>query len=128
MRYGSGRRPTAWTARRAGWRQPPAAVNRFRTALEGRRSYRLGGRLSLRPMIEVGLRQDDGDAETGAGIDVGGGVAVADTGTGLAVDVRVRTLVVHHAEGYRERGVALSFSYNPTPSTPLGLTARVAPS
>ena len=105
-----------------------AAVNRLRTGLEGRRSYTLGGRLSLRPMIEVGFRQDGGDAETGAGIDVGGGGAVADTASGLAVDVRVRTLVVHQAEGYRERGVALSFSYNPTPSTPLGLTARVAPS
>ena len=105
-----------------------AAVSRFRTGLEGSRDYTLGGRLSLRPMVEVGFRQDAGDAETGAGMDIGGGVVVADTGTGLAVDVRVRMLVVHQAEGFRERGVALSFSYNPTPSTPLGFTAKVAPS
>ena len=105
-----------------------AAVSRFRTGLEGSRDYALGGRLSLRPMVEVGFRQDGGDAETGAGMDVGGGVVVADGPTGLAVDVRVRTLVVHQAEGFRERGVAVSFSYNPTPSTPLGFTARVAPS
>ena len=105
-----------------------AAVTRFRTGLEGSRDYTLGGRLSLRPSVEVGLRHDGGDAETGAGMDIGGGLVVADAGTGLAVDVRVRMLVVHQAEGFRERGMAVSLSYNPTPSTPLGLTARVAPS
>ena len=69
-----------------------------------------------------------GDAETGAGMDVGGGLVVSDASTGLAVDLRVRTLVLHQAAGFRERGMALSLSYNPTPSTPLGLTAKVAPS
>ena len=37
-------------------------------------------------------------------------------------------LVVHQAAGFRERGMAVSLSWNPTPSTPLGLVARVAPS
>ena len=104
-----------------------AAVTRFRTGLEGARDYTLG-RLSLRPSVEVGLRHDGGDAETGAGLDVGGGLVVSDASTGLTVDVRVRMLVLHQADGFSERGMALSLSYNPTPSTPLGLTARVAPS
>ena len=105
-----------------------AAVTRFRTGLEGSRAYTLAGRVSLTPSVEVGLRHDGGDAETGAGMDVGAGLIVSDTSTGLAVDVRVRTLLVHQAEGFRERGVAVSLSYNPTPSTPLGFVARVAPS
>ena len=105
-----------------------AAVTRFRTGLEGARTYTLAGRLSLTPSVEVGLRHDGGDAETGAGMDVGAGLVVSDAGTGLAVDVRVRTLLVHQAEGFSERGVAVSLSYNPTPSTPLGFVARVAPS
>ena len=105
-----------------------AAVTRFRTGLEGSRAYTLAGRLSLRPSGEVGLRHDGGDAETGAGMDVGAGLIVSDASTGLAVDVRVRTLLVHQAEGFRERGMALSLSYNPTPSTPLGFTAKLAPS
>ena len=105
-----------------------AAVTRFRTGLEGSRAYTPAGRLSLRPSVEVGLRHDGGDAETGAGMDVGAGLIVSDASTGLAVDVRVRTLLMHQAEGFRERGMALSLSYNPTPSTPLGFTARVAPS
>ena len=52
----------------------------------------------------------------------------ADSPTGLSVDVRMRMLVVHQAAGFRERGVALSLGYDPTPSTPLGFAARVAPS
>ncbi|MCY3818016.1 MAG: hypothetical protein OXH52_01445, partial [Gammaproteobacteria bacterium] len=51
-----------------------------------------------------------------------------DTVTGLSLDVRVRTLVVHQADGFTERGISLSFGWDPTPSSPLGLTARVAPS
>ncbi len=104
-----------------------AAVTRFRTGLEGSREFVLGGRISLRPSAEVGLRHDGGDAETGAGMDVGGGLVVSDSSTGLAVDVRVRMLVVHQAEGFRERGMAVSLRYDPTPSTPLGFMARVAP-
>ena len=105
-----------------------AAVTRFRTGLEAARDYALAGRLSLRPSIEVGLRHDGGDAETGAGLDIGGGLVMSDASTGLAVDLRVRMLVMHQAEGFRERGMAFSLSYNPTPSSPLGFTARVAPS
>ena len=59
---------------------------------------------------------------------MGAGLIVSDSSTGLSVDVRVRTLLVHQAEGFRERGMALSLSYNPTPSSPLGFVARVAPS
>ena len=105
-----------------------AGVTRVRTALEGSRGFTIGGRLSLRPSVEVGLRRDGGDAETGAGMDVGGGLVFTDTVTGLSLDVRVRTLVVHQAEGFTERGMSLSFGWDPTPSSPLGLTAKVAPS
>ena len=105
-----------------------AAVTRFRTGLEGSRAYTLAGRVSFKPSVEVGLRHDGGDAETGAGMDVGGGLVVSDRATGLAVDVRVRTLLVHQAEGFSERGVSLSLSYNPTPSSPLGFRAKVVPS
>jgi len=105
-----------------------AGVTRVRTALEGSRGFTLGGgRLSLTPSVEVGLRRDGGDAETGAGMDVGGGLAFTDTVTGLSLDVRVRTLVVHQADGFSDRGMSLSFGWDPTPSSPLGLTARVAP-
>ena len=81
----------------------------------------------MRPSVEAALRHDGGDAETGAGIDIGGGLKVADAPSGLSVDIQLRTLVVHQAEGFREHGVAVSFSYNARPSTPLGLRARISP-
>ena len=106
-----------------------AGATRMRTALEGSRGFTLGGdRLSLRPTVEVGLRRDGGDAETGAGLDVGGGLAVTDAALGLSLDVRVRTLLVHQAEGFAERGLSVSFGWDPTPSSPFGLSARLAPS
>ena len=104
-----------------------AAVNRLRTAIEGSQNMRVGERMALTPSVEVGIRQDGGDAETGTGMDVGAGLVFADAVTGLSVDVRVRTLVVHQAEGFAERGVSIAVSYNPTPSTPLGFSASVSP-
>ncbi len=105
-----------------------AGMTRVRTALEASRGFTVGGRVSLTPSVEVALRQDGGDAETGTGMDVGSGLVFTDSVTGLSLDVRVRTLVVHQAEGFTERGMSLSFGWDPTPSSPLGLTARVAPS
>ena len=105
-----------------------AVVTRVRTALEASRGYVVGHGIALRPSLEVGLRRDGGDAETGRGADVAASLIASDPRTGLSVDVRVRTLLVHQDEGFRERGVSVSFSYDPTPSTPLGFTARVAPS
>ena len=106
-----------------------AGVTRVRTALAGSRGFTLGGgRLSLTPSVEVGLRRDGGDAETDAGMDVSGGLAFTDTVTGLSLDVGVRTLLVHQAKGVSERGVTLAGSCDPTPSTPLSFTTNVAPS
>ena len=82
-----------------------------------------------RPFYSANLKlagQDGGDAETGRGMDIGGGLAFTDSVTGLSLDVRMRTLVVHQAEGFTERGTSLSFGWDPTPSSPLGFTARVA--
>ena len=105
-----------------------ASVTRLRTGLEGSRGYTLGNVLSLKPIVEVALRHDGGDADTGAGMDLGGGLTASAPLMGLSVDVRVRTLLVHQAEGFRDRGMSVSFGYNPTPGTPLGFAAKVAPS
>ena len=104
-----------------------AAVSRLRTALEGSQSMTIAKRMALTPSVEIGIRQDGGDAETGRGMDLGAGLVLADGVTGLAVDIRVRRLLIHQAEGFAESGMSISVSYNPTPSTPLGFTARVSP-
>ncbi len=92
-----------------------SSVTRVRTALEGSGGFTFGSGLSLKPSVEVGLRHDGGDAESGSGLDLGGGLVVADASTGLVVDVRARTLLAHEAEGFSERGVSVQFSWNPSP-------------
>ena len=105
-----------------------AAVTRVRTGLEASRAFRFERGVSLQPSLEVGLRRDGGDAETGAGVDIGGGLVMAAASTGLAVDLRVRMLLAHQADEFRERGLSIAVRYDPTPATPLGLTATVTPS
>ena len=105
-----------------------AVVTRLRAGLEASRGYDLRSGLSLQPSMEVGLRQDDGNAETGAGVDVAGGLIFSIPSRGIKADLRVRSLIMHQDQDYRERGVLVSFSYDPKPSTPLGMTVSVAPS
>ena len=104
-----------------------AAGTRFRTDLDGSRGFTFSG-LPLRPSLEVWLRHDGGDAETGSGIDIGGGLVVSNPLLGLSADVRARMLLVHQAEGFRDRGVSRAFSFDPAPETPLGFLAKVTPS
>ena len=105
-----------------------ATVTRFRTGLEASRDYTFQRGLLLQPSLGVGLRRDGGDAETGAGVDVGGGLIVSDRLTGLSADIRVRMLLAHQDEEFSERGLSVSFSFDPTPTTPLGFLAKVTPS
>ena len=41
--------------------------------------------------------------------------------------MRIRRLLVHETAGLAESGMAVSVSYDPSPKTPLGFTARVSP-
>ena len=104
-----------------------AAVSRLRTTLEGSQTMTIADRMALTASVEIGIRRDRRDTETRTGIDLGAGVVFADAVAELSVDVRLRTLVVHQADGFAERGMAISVSYNPTPTAPLDFTARVSP-
>ena len=88
-------------------------VTRLRLGLESSRPFRLEGGAQLRPSIEVAVRQDGGDAETGFGVDVGGGIAWTDPRRGLSVDLRGRGLVTHDAKGFREAGLSGSLLWEP---------------
>ena len=76
------------------------------------------------PSFEVGLRRDGGDAETGFGADVGGGLAFSAPASGLSMDVSARGLLAHEASGFREWGASAGLGYDPDPS-PHGLTASL---
>ena len=85
-------------------------TSRLRVMLEGSGSMPLSGGV-LRPSLEAGLRYDDGDAETGAGIEVGGGLGYA--AGRLAVQVNGRVLLAHEDTEYEEWGFSGSIAYRP---------------
>ncbi len=99
-----------------------ADVTRLRLALDGSWRFVLEGGPALTPSLELGVRHDGGDAETGFGVDIGGGLVFADPKRGLTFDVSARALVAHEESGYRERGIAAALSFDPLPSTDRGLT------
>ncbi len=90
----------------AGLAATDADAHRLRLVLEGSQRIGLAEGRHLTPTVEVGVRHDWGDAETGLGIEVGGRVQYADPGLGLTVEGAVRALVAHEAEAYDEWGAS----------------------
>ena len=89
-------------------------VTRIRLLLEGSRSFEAGEGAIFTPTGEVGLRHDGGDAETGTGLEVGAGGRLI-FGP-LTVEGKIRTLVVHEDQGYREWGASGAIRYRPVAS------------
>ncbi len=103
-----------------------ADVTRLRLGLEGGWPVALDRFGHLTPTLAVGARHDGGDAETGFGMELGGGLAWHAPAFGLALNLEGRTLLTHRDEDFRDQGVAASFTFDPDPATPLGpsLTVR----
>ena len=103
-------------------------VTRLRLGLEG--SYRIameslsragrGNGASLVPKVEIGARHDGGDAETGFGVEVGGGIAWVDPSLGLSLDVSGRTLLAHENDDLKDRGFSAALGFDPAPATQRG--------
>ena len=108
--------------RTAGLAAASADVARLRLKLDGSWRFVLADDAALTPSLDLGVRHDGGDAETGFGVDLGGGLAFADTKRGLTFDLSARTLVAHEESGFRERGITAALGFDPRPSTDLGLT------
>ena len=67
----------------------------------------------MSPNVELGVRYDDGDAETGFGMELGGGVRYADAALGLSVETKARALIAHEDGQYQEWGLSGSVSLDP---------------
>ncbi len=60
----------------------------------------------VRPYVEANVRQDGGSAETGLGMELGGGVRVSVPAWHLKGEVRSRGLVLHAEDGFTEWGIS----------------------
>ena len=90
-----------------------ARTSRLRVMLEGSGSMPLASGGVLTPTLAASLRYDGGDAETGAGIEVGRGLAYA-VGQ-LAVEGKARALLAHEDTEYEEWGFSGSIRHLPRP-------------
>ena len=100
----------------------------LRTGIEGSRRFVLGGDtdgMVIEPSFELGARLDGGDAETGLGVDLGGGLAFAAPRQGVALDLKGRGLIAHEASGFREWGASAALTWDPRPETDRGLALRL---
>ena len=90
-----------------------ADASRVRLLLTGRHRHALATGAELTPNVELGLRYDDGAAETGAGVELGGGLRYADPALGLTVEATARALLAHEDSGYEEWGMGGSLQLDP---------------
>ena len=105
-----------------------ADVTRLRLGVESTLRLAFGDSMRLVPSFEAGVRHDGGDAERGFGVDMGGGVSWSYPAWGISAEFRVRGLVTHEAEGFREWGASGSVIYDADPGSEKGLRISLAPS
>ena len=101
-----------------------AKVSRLRLMLEGVRVFEVAPGATLTPSGQIGLRHDEGDAETGFGLDMSAGIRYA--AGRLTIEGTVRTLVAHEDSAYEEWGASGAIRMTPDPSGH-GLSLTVAP-
>ena len=94
-------------------------------ALEASRPVGLGGGAVLTPSLKVGVRHDGGDAETGFGLDLGGGLALSDPKRGLQAELSGRGLLAHRSKGFRDLGFSGSLAWEGKPSSDRGAKLRL---
>ena len=99
------------------------ATTRMRLGLRAAWQRTLASGATLSPRIEAGVRHDGGDAETGIGLEVGGGIAFADPARGLSMSMDVRTLALHEDGNFKDWGLSLGLSWDPRPETKRGCSA-----
>ena len=102
-------------------------TSRLRLALEGSRAFAVGTSRMLTPTLDLGLRHDGGDAETGAGVDLGGTLRYADAHLGLTAEASGRWLLAHEDAAYREWGASATVRVDPGTSG-RGLSLSLQPS
>ncbi len=80
-------------------------LGRLRMSLQASRDYAFPAGGSLTPWGELGVRHDGGDGDTGAGVELGGGLRYRNPATGWTAEGHGRWLATHAGGLEREGGV-----------------------
>ena len=102
-----------------------ATVTRLRAGMEASWQIGLASGAMLTPGLEAGVRHDGGDAEQGAGIELGASLAFRDPASGFAMDLSARKLIAHDDDEFEENGLAASFIFDPRPDSARGLSVSL---
>ena len=97
-----------------------AEVTRLRLGLEG---FWQGLEIAdgaLVPTFEIGVRQDEGDAETGMGAHVGAALAWSDPASGLSAEASAQGLLTHEDKGLRKREFSGALIWDLRPGSEFG--------
>ena len=105
-----------------------AAAWLARLGVEGSRSVAFADGSTLTPLLEIALRFDGGDAETGYGADFGGGFSFTDSSRKARIDLRGRGLLTHDAPDFKEWGMSASFLWDPQPQNHGGFSLSLTQS
>ena len=103
-----------------------AQVHRARLLLEASHSWQPQPDERLGTSLELGARVDGGDADEGAGAELGVGLEYSNTRLGLRAQWRAQGLLAHSASGFEEWGTSLNVEFDPGVSG-RGLALTLAP-
>ena len=88
-----------------------ADTSRMRLALEGSRSFEFEGGSLLTGTLELGGLADAGDAETGAGAELGAGLAYQHPG-GIDIQAHGHMLLTHEESEFEQWGASLAVTFD----------------
>ena len=100
-------------------------ASRQRLLIEGAHVQKLASGATLTPSLELGVRHDGGDGDTGSSIEAGGSLRYNDPESGLTVEGRARTLL-DHSDDYDEWGMSGLVQLDPG-AAGVGLALMVQP-
>ena len=90
-----------------------ADANRLRLMVEGRREWQPSAQQQLGLSLEFGGRWDGGDADTGMGTELGGGLEYRHAAWGLGLETRGRYLLGHTERAFEEWGASVALALDP---------------
>ena len=98
-----------------------ADVSQLRVGLTGSWRKELAAFGAVQPRLEIGARHDGGHAETGVGVEIGGGVMWSVPALGIGVTAESRALIAHVDDRLADWGASAAVSWDPAPASAVGL-------